>query len=115
MRRSMDDFGDALAIINQWNWPERDPQFVEYVRYTIALSDAINELAIQGQPNAANAVLSLLADGRLVATGRYSWKKYQNDRFYRDGRGTIPSVQWAHLKSAMTERDRWSRPEVTLH
>lgn len=112
----MDDFSDALAIINKWDWPERDPRFDEYVRYTIAVSEAINRLAMEGHPNPADAVLSLLADGRLVATGRYRWKQYRNDHFYRDDVGTISSVRWAALKAAIAERDYLSsRPEVTLH
>lgn len=96
----------ALAIIKQWGWDGNDPRFDFDVPYMMPLSAAINRLAMEGHADPAGAVLSLLADGRLEATGSYRWMTYRKGLFHRKGVGAIPAFRWAALKEAEDEPAR---------
>lgn len=110
-----DGDSEALAIIHNWGWDGSDPRFEFHVPMMISLSEAVNRLAMEGHADPADAMLSLLADGKLEATGSYRWKKYRNDHFYRDGVGPIPVARWAVLKATIAQRDYLSsKPEITL-
>lgn len=111
---ALSDDEAALTIIETWGWG-RDTRFDEYVPLTIPISDAINRLAMEGHNNPANSIVSLLANSRLVSTGSYIWKKYQNGLYQRDGIGQIPSRRWAALKGGLDEPwESFGPNEVTL-
>lgn len=114
----MDILGDdeALAIIQSWGWDRYDHRFEMDVPIMMPLSEAINRLAMEGHVNPATAILSLLADGRLVSTGSYSWKRYRDGNYQRDGIGEIPARRWDSLKEGLAQRSKtFGRNEVTLH
>lgn len=113
----MDTQGDseALAIIHNWGWDGGDPRFDFHVPLMISLREAVNRLAMEGHADPPGTILSLLAGGKLEATGSFRWKKYRNEHFDRDGVGPIPVARWAVLKATIAKRDYLtSKPEISL-
>lgn len=108
--------GEALAIIQSWGWDRFDPRFEIEVPVMMPLNEAINRLAMEGHLDPAKAVLSLLADGRVVSTGSYRWKRYLNGHNQREGIGEIPARRWVSLKEGLAENSKtFGLNEVTLH
>lgn len=93
----------ALAIICGWEW-EGYSGWGDYSQYgpiTGSLSDAVNKLAFEGHPDAAGAMLSLLADGRIVATGDYRWQAFRNEHYRNEGAGVIPMRHWQAVQACL--------------
>lgn len=108
--------GEALAIIQSWGWDRFDPRFEIEVPVMMPLNEAINRLAMEGHVDPAMSMLSLLADGRVVSTGSYRWKRYRNGHNQRDGIGEIPARRWVSLKEGLAQNNKTFGPnEVTLH
>jgi hypothetical protein len=105
----------ALAIIESWGWDHADPRFEFYVPVMISVSDAVNRLAMEGHADPAGAVLSLLASGKLEATGSHRFKAYRNGHFQREGVGPIPVCRWQVLQANMENEGAFRKTEVTLH
>ncbi|MCA0911003.1 hypothetical protein [Qipengyuania gaetbuli] len=89
---------DALAIIEGWGWDHADPRFEFHVPVMVPISEAINRLAMEGHHDPAGAMLMLLGEGKLQATGHYRWKKYLDGHFAREGTGPIPAHRWVVLR-----------------
>jgi hypothetical protein len=72
----MDDSDNALAIMRGWEWAGWSGFYGQeaFGPIPLSLSDAVNKLAFDGQPNAARVMLSLLASRKFVATGSYEWR-----------------------------------------
>lgn len=109
------DSADALPIIQGWGWDHADPRFEFHVPVMVPISEAINRLAMEGHHDPAGAVLSLLADGKLEATGHYRWKKYRNGHFEREGTGAIPVHRWKVLREGCERNHPAKENEVVLH
>lgn len=114
-----DDGAAALEIINGWEW-EGWSGFHGHETYgpiTRSLSDTVNKLAFDGHPNAADAMLSLLARGALTATGSYSWRAYRNGRYQHKGTDNIPAHRWQALQSnlALPKGEDWRLPRVKFN
>jgi hypothetical protein len=109
-----DHSGAALAIIENWGWDRSDPRFEFEVPLMMPLSEVINRLAMEGHPDAPRATLSLLATGKLGATGSYQWKAFRNGHFQREGIGPIPVRRWMVLKDGYDNRDPTNGNEITL-
>ena len=110
------DSAAALTIIEAWEWDGPDPRFEFHVSLRMPLSDVVNRLAMEGHPDPAAATLTLLADGKLEATGSYRWMAYRNGHYQRDGVGQIPPRRWAVLQELQAEcEDPFGKKEVTLH
>ncbi|MGB3318809.1 MAG: hypothetical protein WA978_10760 [Sphingopyxis granuli] len=92
------DEAAALALMKPWGWLGFDRDSGSLSPIWKPLSDAVNQLAMEGHTDPASAILSLLANGQLVATGDYQWEAYRNGHFRRAGTGIIPSRRWAVLK-----------------
>lgn len=103
----------ALAIIKSWGWDHADHRFDFQVPVMISLSEAINRLAMEGHGDAPGAVLSLLAAGKLVATGSYRWKLFRSDHFSRESVGPIPASRWQTLNAGCASI-KGGREQVTL-
>lgn len=112
---STPDSAGALSIIERWGWDHADPRFEFHVPLMVPISDAINRLAMEGHHDPAGAVLTLLADGKLEATGSYRWKKYLNGHFAREGTGPIPAHRWVVLRQGCETNHPAKQNEVTLH
>lgn len=111
-----DSAAAALAIVRGWEW-EGWSGFYEHATYgpiTRSLSDAVNKLAFDGQPDAAGAMLSLLASGALTATGSYSWRAYRRGRYEHSGTDDIPARRWQALQKglALPRCEDWGPPRV---
>jgi len=105
----------ALAIIESWGWDHADPRFEVYVPLMLSLSEVVNRLAMEGHADPAGTVLSLLASGKLEATGSHWFKAYRNGRFQREGVGPIPVARWKALKAGCDLGDpMFGRHEVRL-
>lgn len=105
----------ALAIIENWGWDHRDPRFEFYVPVMISVSEVVNRLAMEGHADPAGTVLSLLASGKLEATGSHRFKAYRNGHFQREGVGPIPIARWKALQAGCAKNDNtFGKPEVTL-
>lgn len=118
--RAVDDKGGAaaLAIMSGWEW-EGWTRFYDQMKYgpiTLPLSDAVNKLAFDGYPDAAGAMLSLLASGALAATGDYSWRAYRNGYYQRNGTDHIPARRWQALQEglALPRGKDWLPPRITF-
>lgn len=110
------DSNDALKIIEQWGWDHNDYRFEIDVPVMLSLSNVINRLAMEGHRDPPGAVLSLLADGRLVSTGSYRWTAHRKTYFEREGIGQIPIARWLDLKQAEDEPRKHFKPKViTFH
>ena len=117
----MENDGDAaaLAIIGGWEWEGWSgwDDHSEFGPITRSLSDAVNKLAFDGHPDAATAMLSLLADGRLVAAGRYRWRAYRNGHYRAEESGDIPARHWKALQAGLTSPrgSGWGVPKVKFY
>ena len=117
----MDDKGGAaaLAIMNGWKWEGLFRNYLgnyELGPISLSLSNAVNKLAFDGHPEAAGAILSLLASGALAATGNYSWRAYRNGHYQRSGSDHIPARHWQALQEGLAlPRDKdWQIPRITF-
>lgn len=107
----------ALEIMSVWNWEGVYRDFTgNFVSGTISLSlsEAVNKLAFDGHPDAAGAMLSLLADGRCTANGTYQWRAYRSESYQNEETGHIPVRHWQALQErlALPRGNDWSLPRV---
>ncbi len=86
---------EALAIICSWDWSEI------HGLISRSLSETINDLALTGFVGPEKAVLSLLADGQLQASGECNWKKFQDGEFQKHGNFNIHARHWQALKDGL--------------
>ncbi len=112
---STPDRFDALSIIKGWGWDHADPRFEFHVPVMVPISEAINRLAMEGHSDPATAMLTLLAEGKVQATGHYRWKKYLNGHFSREGNGPIPAHRWVVLRQGCDANTGLRPNEVVFH
>ncbi len=92
---------NALAIMRGWSWEEYRPDF-GMIDCRRSLAEVVNELAFHWAGDAPGAILSLLASGKLVAHGSFSWRAYrQHEQFQNEGHGVIPAARWQYLSAPL--------------
>ena len=100
------DSATALAIIESWDWNDVWNFHAECeMPLMLQLSEVINQLAMEGHYDSAGATLSLLAEGKLIATGSFRWKAFRNGHYQREGTGRIPAHRWSVLQDARAACD----------
>lgn len=102
MDQRKQDFDRALDVIKSWDWKGYGPDDEEHVLFQ-ELGWVVNHLALEGIANPADAVLALLSEGKLVASGSYRWEKYQGANHYSmgDEHALIKQTLWNGLRLAI--------------
>jgi len=61
-------------------------------------------------------MLSLLAEGQVLATGRYEWCAYRHGRYQLEGTGDIPARRWQALQEGLDlpRGKDWRPPRITF-
>lgn len=116
-----DEVSTALSILHEWDWRRCDPDGVPF-HPGKDLSFVINRLALEGVARPADAILTLLCRGDLIARGDFTWRKYQHDQFYQlEGLNEIlKPLRWQALAGLIAEglgtttKAGWPRAEVDL-
>lgn len=111
----------ALKAMREWQWLRCDPDGNPFPP-SLGLNLAVSRLAMAGQKRPQSAVLTLLCNGELLATGDYRWRKYQwGNLFYLEGaNANIDQTQWQKLADAIADERRqfanneWPCPTVDL-
>ena len=103
----------ALQIMRQWQWTGGDPDGNLW-GISLSLSEVTSRLAMEGISQPQDAVLSLLCQGDLSASGDYRWRKYQGDNHFQlEGTGApIKRRQWQGLADSikveqLASSDEW--------
>ncbi len=107
MENGIEEPQAALSIMRRWRWLTCDPDGYP-LTHTIELNEAINRLAMEGQPKPHSAILNLLCLGDLVAVGDYSWKKYQWGNYFQheDYSAELHANQWQTLYNLIEDEQR---------
>jgi hypothetical protein len=97
------DCAAALVIMRGWEWEGWSGFYEDAVfgPITRPLSDAVNTLAFEGQPAAARVILSLLANGDLVATGNCKWRAFSGEHYQNEARCQVAARRWRVLKEGL--------------
>lgn len=101
------DTAGALATLRTWDWTRWDYDFHEAVPRSRTLSETVNSLAMSGHADPPGALLQLLCDGKLIASGDYQWRASRNGHEYSkaEGGSPIPQAWWRLLKAGLAARD----------
>ena len=96
----------ALAVLRTWDWRWCDPDG-NLLTPGRPLSAVVNRLAMDGIGNPSGVLLSLLAQGKIVAEGDFEWKKYDCGHFSLNGqREIIKPIRWGILQNIISDEAR---------
>jgi len=109
----------ALNLMREWWWPHDQSRGFPG---KMELREAVNRLAMDGQPRPQAAILTLLCSGDLAAQGDQNWRKYQwNEEFqFSENEARISEKRWQILREIMDDErqklidDEWPLPFVKL-
>ena len=97
----------ALTMMQEWLWQYCDPDGVPLTK-SMDLSLVLSRLAMDGLPRPQNAVLRLLCQGDLIATGTYYWRKYEFGEVYQleESDALIKRNRWQTLADLIADKKR---------
>lgn len=93
---------DALKKMGGWDWGYTDSAGCIH-SYAMELDAVLNRLAYCQNSDPARALLTLLIQGRVTASGDFRWRRYQAGREYelQECATDIAVERWAMVKAAL--------------
>lgn len=97
---------EALVIIRGWDWESWDYDLCKAVPRKCLLSEAVTDLALEGDSKPADTILKLLAAGKLTADAIWRWRAYVRfEHYQKDVQTVIPTQRWQSLLQIKTEME----------
>lgn len=103
----------ALRHMALWRWRFTDPDGGNWPN-TFSLFDAVNLLARDGFSKSPDLILSLLASGKLIASGSTKWCKFEGEHFYAEGYAHVSANKWKALALGLTENRKYNLTELNI-
>ena len=96
----------ALNIIDGWSWSWRDPDGAQHA-FGVPITQAVNRLAMDGIPRPHDLVLHLLCNEKLIASGKFIWRKYEHGTTYSidEYDVSIKPRHWQTLRSVIDDEN----------